>query len=68
MSDLNKENESSLELELSDVPGYLARLAPGSGTYTILDTDYTDFALIYSCTNLRFFHAGKVKLLYCNLT
>lgn len=43
----------------SNLPSVLARLAPGSGKYIVLDTNYKDFALIYSCTDFRLLHAGE---------
>ncbi|XP_014244096.1 apolipoprotein D-like [Cimex lectularius] len=47
----------------STLPSLIARMAPGSGKYIVLDTDYTDFALIYSCTDLRFVHADFIWVL-----
>lgn len=43
------------------LPKYLARIMPGSGKYYILDTDYENYAIMYSCSNLGLFHSGK----YC---
>ncbi|BES96055.1 Lipocalin / cytosolic fatty-acid Hypothetical protein protein family [Nesidiocoris tenuis] len=45
------------------LPSVIARMAPGSGKYIVLDTDYTDYALIYSCTDLRLVHADFIWVL-----
>ncbi|KAF6206400.1 hypothetical protein GE061_017633 [Apolygus lucorum] len=45
------------------LPAVIARMAPGSGKYIVLDTDYTDYALIYSCTDLRLVHADFIWVL-----
>lgn len=47
----------------STLPALIARLAPGSGKYIVLDTNYTDYALIYSCTDLRLLHADFIWVL-----
>ncbi|CAH1403606.1 unnamed protein product [Nezara viridula] len=47
----------------SNLPSVLARLAPGSGKYIVLDTNYKDFALIYSCTDFRLLHADFIWVL-----
>lgn len=44
----------------SGLPKYLSRIMPGSGKYFILDTDYDNYAIMYSCSNLGLFHSGKI--------
>ncbi|KAL1140979.1 hypothetical protein AAG570_000905 [Ranatra chinensis] len=47
----------------TNLPFFVARLTPGSGKYVVLDTDYEQSALIYSCINWRFVHADFVWVL-----
>ena len=42
------------------LPSALARMMPGSGVYHVLDTDYDNYAILWSCSNLSFIYAGKV--------
>ncbi|KAK9504253.1 hypothetical protein O3M35_010628 [Rhynocoris fuscipes] len=63
IKDVSK-NPGVLNMVLSStLPALIARLAPGSGKYIVLDTDYTDYALIYSCTDLRLVHADFIWVL-----
>ncbi|XP_075220898.1 apolipoprotein D-like [Lycorma delicatula] len=45
------------------LPPYLARMLPGSGKYLILDTDYDNFAILYSCSDLGILHADLLWIL-----
>lgn len=45
----------------SRLPDFLARLLPGAGRYTLLATDHDTYAVIYSCSDLRFLHAGLYR-------
>lgn len=40
------------------LPSAVARMMPGSGVYRILDTDYDNYAILWSCSNLGIMHAG----------
>ncbi|KPJ07980.1 Apolipoprotein D [Papilio machaon] len=40
------------------VPYLIGRMLPGAGQYSILATDYDQFALIWSCTGLSVAHSG----------
>lgn len=42
------------------LPSALARMMPGSGVYRVLDTDYNNYAILWSCSNLSIMYAGKV--------
>lgn len=44
----------------SRLPDFIARMLPGAGRYTLLATDHETYALIYSCSDLRLFHAGEL--------
>ncbi|RZF40496.1 hypothetical protein LSTR_LSTR000375 [Laodelphax striatellus] len=47
----------------NSLPSYLARMLPQSGKYIILDTDYDNYAILYSCSDLGFFHADLLWVL-----
>lgn len=42
------------------LPSAIARMMPGSGLYRVLDTDYENYAILWSCSNLTVMHAGTV--------
>lgn len=46
------------------LPSAVARMMPGSGVYRILDTDYDNYAILWSCSNLRIMHAGIAFLTF----
>ncbi|XP_072159523.1 apolipoprotein D-like [Bemisia tabaci] len=35
-------------------------MLPGAGEYSILDTDYEQYAILWSCSDLGFFHADLI--------
>ncbi|KOB68466.1 putative apolipoprotein D [Operophtera brumata] len=41
------------------MPYIIGRLLPGAGLYNVLFTDYSHFAIVWSCTSLSLAHAGK---------
>lgn len=43
----------------SRLPTAISRYLPGSGLYYVLNTDYINYAIIWSCTNLGLIHTGK---------
>ncbi|EEB13033.1 Apolipoprotein D precursor, putative [Pediculus humanus corporis] len=47
----------------SNLPDFIARLLPGVGRYTLLATDHDNFAVIYTCSDLRLLHADTVWIL-----
>lgn len=42
------------------LPRYISRIMPGSGKYYVLDTDYDNYAILWSCSNLGLIHSGKL--------
>ncbi|XP_026677582.1 uncharacterized protein LOC113466415, partial [Diaphorina citri] len=44
----------------SRLPVVMARMLPTSGLYYVLHTDYDHYAILWSCSNLGLFHAGKL--------
>lgn len=44
----------------SKLPKMLNRYLPGSGFYQIIQTDYTRYAVLYSCTNYQILHTDLV--------
>lgn len=44
----------------SNLPQPLVRALPGVGYYSILGTDYDNYAVLYSCSDLGFLHAGNM--------
>lgn len=42
------------------LPSAIARMMPGSGLYHVLGTDYENYAILWSCSNLRLMYAGTV--------
>ncbi|XP_068629971.1 apolipoprotein D-like [Battus philenor] len=47
----------------SRVPYMIGRLLPGAGQYVVLDTDYDQFALLWSCTSLTVAHSDRMWVL-----
>lgn len=47
----------------TNLPRYIARIMPGSGKYYVLDTDYDNYAILWSCSNLGIFHSDLVWIL-----
>ncbi|KAK7790274.1 hypothetical protein R5R35_012640 [Gryllus longicercus] len=45
------------------LPAAVARIMPGVGLYTILDTDYEEYALLWSCSDLALMHADLLWVL-----
>ncbi|XP_017769350.1 PREDICTED: apolipoprotein D-like [Nicrophorus vespilloides] len=45
------------------LPNTVARFLPGAGFYQILDTDYEDFAVLWTCTSLGLAHTDLVWIL-----
>ncbi|XP_072943826.1 apolipoprotein D [Epargyreus clarus] len=45
------------------MPYIIGRLLPGAGHYNILLTDYDQFAIIWSCTNLSIAHSDRMWVL-----
>jgi len=45
------------------LPSAVARMMPGSGVYRVLDTDYDNYTILWSCSNLSIMYAGKVSSL-----
>jgi apolipoprotein D and lipocalin family protein len=46
------------------LPSAVARMMPGSGVYRVLDTDYDNYAILWSCSNLGIMHAGIAFLIF----
>ncbi|ENN73365.1 apolipoprotein D [Dendroctonus ponderosae] len=44
----------------SRLPKLLNRYLPGAGYYQVLSTDYTSYALLYSCSNFHLFHTDLI--------
>ena len=44
----------------TNFPRQISRIMPGSGKYYVLDTDYENFAILWSCSNLGFIHSGNM--------
>lgn len=56
----SKKNPSHFQYKVNSVlPSAVARLLPGAGAYQILETDYDNFALLYTCSSLGLFHLGR---------
>jgi len=47
----------------SNLPPALVRALPGVGYYKVLGTDYTSYALLYSCSDLGILHADLLWVL-----
>uniref|UniRef100_A0A1B6M8C3 Lipocalin/cytosolic fatty-acid binding domain-containing protein n=1 Tax=Graphocephala atropunctata TaxID=36148 RepID=A0A1B6M8C3_9HEMI len=47
----------------SNLPPMLVRALPGVGNYKVLGTDYTSFALLYSCSDMGILHADLLWVL-----
>lgn len=45
------------------LPSAVARMMPGSGVYRVLDTDYDNYAILWSCSNLGIMHADLIWVL-----
>ncbi|XP_046981306.1 apolipoprotein D-like [Schistocerca americana] len=45
------------------LPSAVARMMPGVGLYTILHTDYDNYAILWSCSDLAVMHADLVWVL-----
>lgn len=45
---------------VSKLPRIVGRYLPGAGFYQILDTDYDNYAILWSCTNYELAHTGKI--------
>ncbi|XP_066998174.2 apolipoprotein D [Anabrus simplex] len=45
------------------LPAAVARMMPGVGLYTVLDTDYVNYAILWSCTDFTLMHADLVWVL-----
>lgn len=43
----------------TSLPSMISRILPGSGKYYVLDTDYDNFAILWSCSNMGLMHSGK---------
>ncbi|KOB68468.1 putative apolipoprotein D [Operophtera brumata] len=41
------------------MPYIIGRLLPGAGLYNVLFTDYSHFAIVWSCTSLSLAHAAQ---------
>jgi apolipoprotein D and lipocalin family protein len=57
----NSSAELNYRMDTKLLPA-VARMMPGSGLYHILDTDYENYAILWSCSNLTIMHAGTVLL------
>ncbi|KAJ8970800.1 hypothetical protein NQ317_015877 [Molorchus minor] len=44
----------------SALPRVINRYLPFSGVYQVLQTDYTNYAVIYSCTNFELVHSDLI--------
>ncbi|KAF7280055.1 apolipoprotein D-like [Rhynchophorus ferrugineus] len=44
----------------SKLPRFLNRYLPGAGYYQVLQTDYTRYAIVYTCTDFHLFHMDLV--------
>ncbi|XP_030757212.1 apolipoprotein D-like [Sitophilus oryzae] len=44
----------------SKLPRFISRYLPGAGFYQVLDTDYNDYAVLYSCTDFQIIHMDLV--------
>ncbi|XP_072377634.1 apolipoprotein D-like [Diabrotica undecimpunctata] len=44
----------------SNLPRILSRYLPGAGFYQVLKTDYSNYAVIYTCTNYQVVHVDMV--------
>ncbi|XP_018324843.1 apolipoprotein D-like isoform X2 [Agrilus planipennis] len=56
----------------STLPNLLAKYLPGTGIYQFLETDYENFAVIWTCADLGIFHVEnsiitklQIHLYYC---
>jgi apolipoprotein D and lipocalin family protein len=45
------------------LPSAVARMMPGSGVYRVLDTDYDNYAILWSCSNLSIMYADLIWVL-----
>ncbi|GLV34219.1 Glial Lazarillo [Carabus blaptoides fortunei] len=61
---ISKRNPSILKYKVnSALPTAIARLLPGAGFYQVLHTDYNNFAILWTCSNLLLAHADQVWIL-----
>lgn len=61
---ISKKNPSILKYKVtSALPTALARLLPGAGFYQVLHTDYDNFAILWTCSNLILAHTDQVWIL-----
>lgn len=51
----------------SKLPRILNRYLPGAGYYQVVSTDYTSYAILYSCSNFHLFHTGTGNTLLLHL-
>lgn len=42
------------------IPSSFTRMLPGSGQYHILNTDYTNYAIMWSCSDMGMLHTGNI--------
>ncbi|XP_041977493.1 apolipoprotein D-like [Aricia agestis] len=45
------------------MPYIIGRMLPGAGQYLVLATDYTQFAVVWSCTNYSIAHSDRIWIL-----
>lgn len=46
----------------SKLPRIVNRYLPGAGYYQVVSTDYTSYAILYSCSNFHLFHTGNTHV------
>ncbi|XP_044733795.1 apolipoprotein D-like isoform X2 [Chrysoperla carnea] len=51
------------QIQSTRLPTTIARLMPGAGTYQILHTDYNNYAILWTCSNLKIAHSDLVWIL-----
>ncbi|KAK7574381.1 hypothetical protein V9T40_011572 [Parthenolecanium corni] len=47
----------------TSLPSMISRILPGSGKYYVLDTDYDNFAILWSCSNMGLMHSDLIWIL-----
>lgn len=45
------------------IPSSFTRMLPGSGQYHILNTDYTNYAIMWSCSDMGMLHTDQVWIM-----
>lgn len=48
----------------SKLPTALAKHLPGTGIYQVLNTDYSNYAILWTCSNLGLVHTGDLLFFF----